>query len=105
MDSPVTITRAAKADIAEIIRYTALKWGKAQARIYAKHIDRCFKNIASDSALSKQALPNREDIYVCRCEQHYVFYLRKDNIKAPVILAILHQHMDMLKRLAQRLQD
>jgi len=44
-----------------------------------------------------------QQMYIyCSCEHHYVFYLRPDGQK-PHILAVLHEHMDLLARLDDRL--
>ena len=94
-------TPAAKEDLAHIARYTAQKWGKPQAMKYAGLLDSCFQKIAQDKDMSKNILPHREDIRVCRCEHHYVFYLRKD--QTSIILAVLHERMDLVERLKKRL--
>lgn len=90
-------TSAAKEDLAHIARYTSQKWGKPQAMKYAGLLDSCFQKIGQGQDTSKSIIPNREDIRVCRCEHHYVFYLRKN--QTAIILAVLHERMDMIERL------
>ena len=44
-----------------------------------------------------------EKLRVIRCEHHYVFYcLRKG--QCPLIIAVLHENMDLLSRLRARLR-
>ena len=40
---------------------------------------------------------------VCHCEHHYVFYICLPGDNQPVIIAVLHERMDMLVRLKTRL--
>ncbi|MDD3181903.1 MAG: type II toxin-antitoxin system RelE/ParE family toxin [Alphaproteobacteria bacterium] len=92
---------AAKTDLADIARYTADKWGKKQALKYASLLDQWFQKIAEGKDISKAILPHNESVRVCRCEHHYVFYLRQE--KGQVILAVLHEKMDLIERLKERL--
>ena len=98
----ITLTPAAKEDLAAIACYTAKTWGKKQAFKYAELLDKSFQEIAVGKAVSKPIL-NHRDVYVCRCEHHYIFYLKIDKTKIPVILAVLHEHMDLMQRLKGRL--
>jgi len=50
----------------------------------------------------RQPIPHRPEIVVCRCEHHFVFALVLD--RAPMlILAVLHETMDLVARLRERL--
>lgn len=95
------LTPAARTDLADIARYTADKWGKRQALKYADLLDQCFQQIAEEKDISKTILPHNEFVRVCRCEHHCVFYFRQE--KDPVILAVLHEKMDLIERLKERL--
>ncbi|MEZ5918976.1 MAG: type II toxin-antitoxin system RelE/ParE family toxin [Alphaproteobacteria bacterium] len=97
------LTPAAKADLANIARYTADKWGKAQAIKYAELLDQCFLRIADGKDRSKTILPKNDAVHVCRCEHHYVFYIQTK--EKPVVIAVLHERMDLMKRLKERLPD
>lgn len=95
------LTPAAKADLADIARYTNNKWGKIKAMKYARRLDQCFLRIAKGKDSSKAPLPNHDAIRVCRCEHHFVFYLK--TTEKPIILAVLHERMDLIERLKERL--
>jgi len=96
-----TLTPCAKEDLADIARYTVKEWGKPQALKYAGLLDVCFENIAQGKDISRAIFPNNQVVRVCRCKHHYVFYLKKNEM--PVILAVLHERMDLMERLKKRL--
>lgn len=55
----------------------------------------------------RQVVPRRfseryPQVLVSRCEYHSIFYIHPDGPK-PRILAVLHESMDLLTRLAERL--
>ena len=54
-----------------------------------------------EAITEKQPLSTQPLLRVVRCEHHYVFYLKK---KTPVIIAVLHEKMDVMQRLAGRLE-
>lgn len=95
------LTPDAKEDIGDIARYTVQKWGKPQAMKYAGLLDACFQKIAQNEAVSKAIFPDKKYIRVCRCEHHYIFYVRREGVA--IILAVLHERMDLMERLKQRL--
>jgi hypothetical protein len=41
-------------------------------------------------------------VFVSHCEHHFIFYLHPEGQK-PRILAVFHENMDVLVRLAERL--
>jgi len=94
-------TPAAKEDLADIARYTADKWGVQQALKYASLLDQGFLRIAQGKDISKTILPHNDDVCVCHCEHHYVFYLKQE--KEVVVIAVLHERMDLMERLKDRL--
>ncbi len=47
---------------------------------------------------------HREDFRVSRCQHHYVFFVREDD-GSVLILAVLHENMDLLERFRDRLAD
>lgn len=100
----VILTPGAKADLSDIARYTKKEWGKKQAIKYAELLDQCFEKIAACKDISKSVLPNNKMVRVCRCEHHYVFYFRQGKREKPVILAVLHERMNLMQHLKGRLQ-
>jgi plasmid stabilization system protein ParE len=94
------LTPDAEADLEEIVRYTIEQWGESQAESYLGKISQCFKNIANKKTAA--FLEKFPDACVVRCEHHYVFYLIREE-ERPVIFAVLHERIDMLIRLKDRL--
>ena len=99
---PYELTPAAEADLREIARYTLRQWGARQAQRYGRLLEAGFRKIAEDRAVSKTFSERYPQVRVTRCEHHYVFSLHPDGQK-PRILAVLHEHMDLLARLGDRL--
>lgn len=105
MNAVVSFTADAKQDIIAIARYTAKQWGVAQAHKYAALLDKGFSKIAAGTDAAKLIFPENSSLYVSRCEHHYIFYLRKSKADMPVIMAVLHERMDVMQRLKQRLPN
>jgi plasmid stabilization system protein ParE len=96
------LTREADADLADIARYTILEWGMEQANWYMDKLDQCFQKIGTKIVFGRTFSKRMPDVFVTRCEHHFVFYLHPSAEK-PVILAVLHERMDMVNRLQDRL--
>ena len=92
-------TRQVEQDLIDIWLYTAETWGEEQADKYLRKIEQCFQKINRGNALLKSLT---DDIQFVRCERHYIFVLMA---KKPIVIAILHEKMDMLIRLKQRLSE
>ena len=99
---PYELTPAAQNDLREIARYTLKQWGETQSLHYAGLLEQCFVEIAARSKVSRAVSERYPTLRVCRCEHHYVFYLYPID-KPPLIIAVLHEKMDILKRLKGRL--
>ena len=41
-----------------------------------------------------------DDVRIHRCEHHHIVYLKEDR---PIVIAILHERMDFVRRLRNRL--
>jgi toxin ParE1/3/4 len=90
-------TRQAEQDLIEVWQYTADKWGETQADKYLHKIETCLGRIARGSALLKTL---SADVRFIRCEHHYIFLLAG---KKPIVIAVLHEQMDLLTRIKKRL--
>jgi len=99
---PYELTKDAEADLEGIARYTIEEWGEAQAENYFGKISQCFKKIANERVASRTFSEKFPDAQVVRCEHHYIFYIHPAGEK-PIIFAVLHERMDMLARLKDRL--
>ena len=103
MNHPVDLTAEAIKDLSDIASYTAETWGYEQAFRYAELLNERFKEIAKKRIFSKVPFSNYPNVYVSRCEHHYIFFIRPQKSVKPVILAVLHERMNLLARLKERL--
>ena len=75
MNHPYILTRAAEADLEEIVRYTLREWSAAQSRIYIKQLE----TTATELALGQGIFRKRDDLYpdlrVRLAGHHYIFCL------------------------------
>lgn len=97
------LTKDAEADLEGIARSTIIEWGKDQAGLYIDKLQQCFQKLVTKHVRSKTFSPQFPHVFVISCEHHYVFYLHHENEK-PLIIAVLHERMDMLACLKKRLQ-
>jgi toxin ParE1/3/4 len=98
------LTEAADEDLKGIASYTISKWGSGQAVRYGAFLDAHFEAIGSGKARTRVFLRHRPELRVSRARNHYVFHLEREK-QCPLILAVLHEHMDLLTRLRARLGD
>lgn len=101
---PYELAPAAEADLREIARYTLWQWGKRQARRYLRLLEAGLRKIAEGRAVFRTFSARYPQVRVSRCQHHYVFYLHPEGQK-PRILAVLHENMDLLARLGDRLSS
>lgn len=97
------ITQGADADLAGIARYTIDTWGIDQALKYGNALERHFEAIGKKPGTGKAFLLHRPELRVTRCEHHYVFHLIRPK-QPPLILAVLHERMDLMTRLRHRIE-
>lgn len=98
------LTLDAEHDLLDIARYTIKTWGREQADRYETKLTDCFAAIAAGQARASTPLRHRPDVRVTRCQHHYVFFLVR-NDACPLILAVLHEKMDLMVRLRDRLDS
>ncbi len=97
------LTPDAEADLHDIALYTLKTWGLAQMGRYEAVLENNLKGIGAGETLTRPVFEHRSDICVSRCEHHYVFaQMREDEV--PLIVAVLHEKMDLLVRLRARLE-
>ena len=96
------LTKSTEADLEEITRYTIEQWGEQKAEGYLRKLSKCFQKIADHEIVSRTFSKLYPQVFVTRCEHHFVFYLHTKG-KPPIILAVLHERMNMLTRLTERL--
>ena len=98
------LTEAADADVQAIARYTVKTWGIEQARRYEAILESHFQAIGREKARARGFLKHRPELRISRIEHHDVFHLLRAN-QGPLILAVLHENMDLVNRLRDRLDS
>ena len=102
MTRPYILTKAAEADLREVIRYTRHQWGAAQARRYVGQLQNCAEALAAGDGRHRDMGDLHPGLRMLHCEHHYIFCLPRPDAPA-LIVAILHERMDLLARVAGRL--
>jgi toxin ParE1/3/4 len=89
-------------DLREIIGYTRDTWGAVQARAYSEKLRTDLERLARGHGIYKTLGEIHPTLRVTRCEHHYIFGLWREN--APlIVIAILHERMDLIARITDRL--
>ena len=96
------LTPAAAADLRSIARYTFREWGARQQQRYARQLEACCRAIGEGAAASRAFSDRHPQMRVTRCRHHYIFHMRPPG-RRPLIIAVLHERMDLLARLERRL--
>ncbi len=96
------LTPDADEDIENIAKYTLTQWGKKQAKKYLGEMEERFLQIANREIISRKFSDVYPQVLVTRYQYHYIFYLHPEGEK-PLIIAVLHERMDFVSRLKQRL--
>lgn len=102
MTSAYVLTAAAEADLRGIVRYTRGQWGDAQVRIYMTKLAQCIERLASGRRGGERMDAVHPGLQMGRCQQHRVFFLPQED-GPTLVIAILHERMDLMARLASRL--
>lgn len=103
MSPSYVLALAAEADLRDVVRYTRKKWGDAQARIYLATLKGCIDGVAIGHSLFKDMTGLYPGLRMVHCEHHYIFCLPRDGAPA-LVVAIFHERMDLMARLADRLK-
>lgn len=85
-----------------IIRRTLKEWGDAQVRRYVTKLEQGMARLAAGQGRFKDMSAPYPTLRTLHCEHHYVFCLPRKRAPA-LIVAILHEGMDLMARLADRL--
>ena len=94
------LTLAAEGDLRAIWTYTDKTWGADQADRYLDQIEACCGAIASGRIRSRQFEQLPDDVRIHRCEHHFIVWLANAR---PIVIAVLHERMDFIRRLNDRL--
>ncbi len=96
------LTRAAETDLRGIIRRTRKEWGDAQVHRYITRLGQGMARLAAGKGSFREMSEIYPKLRMAHCEHHYVFCLPRERAPA-LVVAILHERMDLMVRLAERL--
>jgi len=92
------ISKQAIDDLNDIWVYTFHKWSKEQADKYYDLVIEEIEFIADNYLLGKPVEQTRKNYRVTKIKSHLIFYRKVEN-EIVEIVRILHQRMDIKKRL------
>lgn len=95
------ITAEAESDLQEIWSYTINEWGKAQANRYLNELMEVCHQLVRTETSGKAILQAGANVYVCRCNRHFIYYLKRDG--ALIFIAFMHEKRDALRHVVARL--
>lgn len=104
MTAAYLLTAEAETDLRGIVHYTRQQWGDTQVRRCIKKLQQGFSRLAAGQGLFEDMSTLYPALRMARCEHHYVFCLPRENAPA-LIVAIFHERMDLMVRLANRLDS
>ncbi len=96
------LSMAAEVDLRGIVRYSRTEWGDVQARKYIAQLKGCIENITAGSGAFKDMSALHPGLRMVHCGHHLIFCLPRENAPA-LVIAIFHERMDLMRRLAGRL--
>ena len=96
------LTEGAENDLREILSYTLREWGALQVRNYCQALTSKLESIADGKVPIRRFSKKLPQVFVTRCEHHYVFYTTQ-NCPKPLVVAIFHERQDLVARLADRI--
>ena len=101
--SPYVLTLAAEADVRAIIRYTRKQWGDAQVRHYIATLEQGMSRLAAGQGTFHDMSAMYPMLRMGHYAHHDVFCLPREGMPA-LIVAIFHERMELMQRLADRLE-
>lgn len=90
-------------DLRDITRYTFDTWGEAQCRSYIKALEDAAQGMATGEGPFKERSDILPGLRMIWSGKHCIFCMPKPDGPA-LILAVLHERMDVVARLADRLR-
>ncbi len=92
------VSKQAIIDLNDIWIYTLKKWSKEQADRYYDLIIGEIEYITDNFSIGKSAEHTRKNYRVTKVKSHLIFYRKMENDIVEIV-RILHQRMDIKKRL------
>ena len=103
MKRPYVVSKGAAADLRDIAKYTLANWGEAQCRSYIAELERAPEALAKGEGVFKDMGSLLPGLRMAACGKHFVFCMVQAEAP-PVILAVLHERMNLMVRLQGRLR-
>ncbi len=102
MSAAYVLSKSAAADLRAIVRYTQKRWGPDQVVTYVRQLQNGIERLACGGSDSKDLSELYPGLRMLHCQSHYIFCLPRDHGPA-LIVAIFHERMDLIARVASRL--
>ena len=99
---PYQLSPRAKSDIEDILEYTFDSFGKRQMLKYKGQLEHCLKQLSSNLTSYRNLDIDGISIQSLHCQKHYIFAMDRQD-RPLLIIAVLHEKMDLVKRLTNRL--
>ena len=93
----LVLSRAADADLANILEYSITEHGRSAAETYLRDIDRALVRLKDFPELGVRYPPLDPALRCLPCRQHLIFYTVEDTHIA--VVRVLHRAMDIASRL------
>jgi toxin ParE1/3/4 len=93
----LVVAAAARADLAEIARFTEERWGPTQRRRYISLLEGALQRLRANPHLGRKRPEIRTGYYTALAGRHIVFYQFSD--EACEIVRVLHDRMDVHRHL------
>lgn len=88
----------------DIIRYTRKQWSAAQVRRYIGKLEQGIASLATGKGPFTVVGELYPALRMAYFEHHYIFCLPREHAPA-LVVAIFHERMDLVTRLADRLNN
>ncbi|NQZ58928.1 MAG: type II toxin-antitoxin system RelE/ParE family toxin [Lentisphaeraceae bacterium] len=95
------LTKAAKADLIEIVDYTFETWGGRQLLNYQRELEERLQTLLVFPEMGRKHESLPANIRYIHEGSHYIFYKKADD--GIEILRFLHEKMDIIEQLGEEL--
>lgn len=103
MSRSYVVSNGAAADLRDITQYTLKTWSEEQRRAYIAALENRAEALAKGEGVFRDMSFVMPGLRMVLSGKHYIFCMPQEG-KPSVILAILHERMDLLERLKHRLR-
>jgi len=92
----------AESDLEEILEYTFESFGQNQMYKYMEQLEHCLNQLVSSRGSYRRLDVGGKSVRSLRCKKHYIFAVERQDLPL-LIIAVLHERMDLVKRIQNRL--